>query len=184
MTARNQKNHQGSTCAIRGSLGPETRDHIPPKAIFDKPLPGDLLTIPACLKCNGGASRDDEYFRNGLCLSNHRGSDRYGLAGGKRAIRSIKRSKIYDINVGTPESYAKYHGETKSPMKRTVLDPRSIVKSSAFAKGLVKYRLARPDKVCAASVCRMVYYISLEVLCLAGNHEVLESTARMPNFLD
>lgn len=40
-----------------------TRDHVPPKAIFNKPRPGDLITVPACLKCNQGASVHDERFK-------------------------------------------------------------------------------------------------------------------------
>lgn len=69
-----------------------TRDHIPPKALLTSPLPNDLLTIPACSKCNGGASGDDEYFRNAICMSTYRSNNRHGIAGSERAVRSIKRS--------------------------------------------------------------------------------------------
>lgn len=41
-------------------------DHIPPKSLFPRPLPNDLITVPACAKCNGEASKDDEYFRLAL----------------------------------------------------------------------------------------------------------------------
>jgi len=40
-----------------------TRDHIPPRGIFTQPYPNNLITVPACAKCNNGASKDDEYFR-------------------------------------------------------------------------------------------------------------------------
>lgn len=40
-----------------------TRDHIPPKAIFPKPRPSNLITVPACVRCNGNWSALDEIFK-------------------------------------------------------------------------------------------------------------------------
>jgi len=40
-----------------------TRDHIPPKNLFAKPRPSNLITVPACLTCNNNTKKDDEYFR-------------------------------------------------------------------------------------------------------------------------
>src|SRR5712692_1699526 len=45
-----------------------TRDHVPPKNLFTPPLPGNLITVPACDGCNNGASEDDEVFRNELSI--------------------------------------------------------------------------------------------------------------------
>jgi hypothetical protein len=54
-------------CAYCGAVGKVTRDHIPSKAIFSKPLPDDLITVPACPKCHSDeTSKDDEYFRLAL----------------------------------------------------------------------------------------------------------------------
>ena len=39
------------------------RDHVPPKSLFPKPAPANLITVPACSKCNRGLSKDEEYFR-------------------------------------------------------------------------------------------------------------------------
>ncbi|QQT24500.1 hypothetical protein [Sphingobacterium spiritivorum] len=44
----------------------DTRDHIPSKNILEKPYPNNLLTIPACKKCNQSFSSDEEYFLNVL----------------------------------------------------------------------------------------------------------------------
>ena len=50
-------------CAICGkNVECVTRDHIPPKSMFAV-KPSNLITVPACLECNGGSSADDEYFR-------------------------------------------------------------------------------------------------------------------------
>jgi hypothetical protein len=46
-------------CSQRDAV---TYDHVPPKSLFGKPRPR-LVTVPSCLQCNLGASKDDEYFR-------------------------------------------------------------------------------------------------------------------------
>lgn len=46
-----------------------TEDHIPPKTLYPKSLWPHLLRIPSCIKCNGGASKDDEYLRTIIGLS-------------------------------------------------------------------------------------------------------------------
>lgn len=51
-------------CAYCGEKDPATRDHIPPKNLFGKPLPNDLITVPCCKKCHEDTSKDDEYFRS------------------------------------------------------------------------------------------------------------------------
>ncbi len=50
-------------CVYCGSAEALTDDHIPPKTLFPKPRPSNLITVPSCRSCNEGASRDDEYFR-------------------------------------------------------------------------------------------------------------------------
>ena len=65
--------HRDQICAICGKRPATTRDHIPPRGIFAEPRPRDLITVPACLVCNRGYSKDDEAFR--VYLSLHVGSD-------------------------------------------------------------------------------------------------------------
>lgn len=47
----------------KGVEGNRSVDHVPPKGLFPRPLPNDLLTVPCCIRCNGEKSRDDEFFR-------------------------------------------------------------------------------------------------------------------------
>ncbi len=56
-------------CIYCGEAEPRTKDHIPPKNLFDKPYPSNLWTVPACRKCNGALSKDDEYFRAALTIT-------------------------------------------------------------------------------------------------------------------
>ncbi len=55
-------------CVYCGKTRPVTDDHIPPKNLFAKPRPSDLITVPSCYPCNFSASQDDEYFRLNLVL--------------------------------------------------------------------------------------------------------------------
>lgn len=50
-------------CAICGKNPATTNDHIPPKGMFPRPRPHDLITIPACLECNKRTEKLDEEFR-------------------------------------------------------------------------------------------------------------------------
>ena len=47
-------------CVICGEYAPKTKEHAPPKAIFPK-KPSDLITVPACEKCQ---KSEDEGFRD------------------------------------------------------------------------------------------------------------------------
>lgn len=50
-------------CTICGAADATTLDHLPPKNLFPKPRPSDLITVPSCLRCNNVGSKHDEEFR-------------------------------------------------------------------------------------------------------------------------
>ncbi len=39
-----------------------TRDHVPPRFLLERPFPPNLRTVPSCMRCNNGASRDEQYL--------------------------------------------------------------------------------------------------------------------------
>lgn len=41
----------------------KTKDHVPPKALFQPPLPTNLVTVPCCFRCNNKHSGFDERLR-------------------------------------------------------------------------------------------------------------------------
>lgn len=49
-------------CVLCGIREATTSDHVPPKAIFPKPRPNDLVTVPSCFICNNKGSKHDEEF--------------------------------------------------------------------------------------------------------------------------
>jgi len=80
-------------CAICGIRKAVTKDHVPPRGIFVKPRPNNLIKVPACVPCNNRASDLDERFRVYLVL--HVGGS--GGAGEelftKEALRTIRHNK-------------------------------------------------------------------------------------------
>jgi len=86
-------NTKAQACAYCGEPA-STRDHIPPSKLFTPPLPSDLITVPACKKCNNGASSDDEIFRNELAIMAGSFDGSANAAERLRpSVRSIKRNK-------------------------------------------------------------------------------------------
>ena len=59
---------QPRMCVYCGSRQATTIDHIPPRAIFPKPRPDDLVTVPSCFPCNNQSSKDDEEFRTFISI--------------------------------------------------------------------------------------------------------------------
>lgn len=62
-------------CCYCGLRKATTKDHVPPKAIFNKPRPDDLITVPCCFECNNQASPFDEKFKAylGMHIARHGG---------------------------------------------------------------------------------------------------------------
>lgn len=80
-------------CAICGINEATTSDHIPPKSIFPKPRPNNLITVPSCFDCNNSASELDEVFR--LYLALHVGdlNDKITAVYFHEALRTFKHNK-------------------------------------------------------------------------------------------
>lgn len=57
------KKRKFGVCVFCGQETRLTKDHIPPKNIFPKPRPNNLITVYSCENCNLGTGKDDEYFR-------------------------------------------------------------------------------------------------------------------------
>lgn len=67
-----------------------TRDHVPPKALFKKPRPANLVAVPACAGCNSAFQKDDEYFLT-LSLEIRAQNTPAALAVADNRIRSMNR---------------------------------------------------------------------------------------------
>lgn len=85
------------SCAYCGSRQDVTRDHVPPKNVFSKPRPSDLITVPACRSCNSSASKDDEYFRLKLCTSDLVGNHPAAKNNRATIFRSLNRPQAHGL---------------------------------------------------------------------------------------
>jgi len=80
-------------CAYCGEPA-TTVDHIPPESLYTPPRPSNLITVPACSKCNNGASIDDELFRNELSImAGSFGESTNAAERLKTSLRGIRRNK-------------------------------------------------------------------------------------------
>ena len=69
-----------------------SREHVPPGCIFPSPVPSNinLITVPACEKCNNGSKKDDEYFKAIITM----GSAKNAVA--EENFKKWSRKKITD----------------------------------------------------------------------------------------
>lgn len=66
--SRKPRKKPAAECVYCGTLGEITYDHVPPKNLFPRPRPSNLITVPSCKRCNNSASKDDEYLRNSIVM--------------------------------------------------------------------------------------------------------------------
>src|SRR4051812_1561276 len=68
MARRRLRKLRGKLCAYCSNPA-ESIDEPVPRCMFTRPLPTDIVKVPACRACNGGKSKDDEYLRDMLAFS-------------------------------------------------------------------------------------------------------------------
>jgi len=97
-------NNKFGQCVYCGTVGKITKDHIPPKNLFSKPRPSNLITVEACHQCHSNTSEDDEHFR----LVLHAREDVAEHPAAKRLRPSVMRS------LDRPEAIGMVHGFAQS----------------------------------------------------------------------
>lgn len=81
------------SCIYCGGQRELTNDHVPPKNLFPKPRPSNLITVPACTLCHSSTSKDDEYFRLKLCMSENVGDHPDADINRETILRSLNREQ-------------------------------------------------------------------------------------------
>lgn len=82
--------HVKPTCVYCGSNPGETRDHVPPKALFAKPRP-TLITVPCCHQCRETQSLDDEYFVRMILMRRELPQNSLAIAARDAVLRSLTK---------------------------------------------------------------------------------------------
>lgn len=127
-----------------------TRDHVPPKVIFPKPRPSDLITVPSCQYCNHEAHLDDQYFAYVLTQEQFHGDIHPDLNKVRQSIcSSMKRpesdqfrrsilSQMKNIELLTPSGISIGSAVTYKCDKERIL---KVVKR--IAKGLFRHHVGK-----------------------------------------
>src|SRR3989344_341924 len=124
-----------ATCAYCGILNDVTMDHVFSRGLFpeDYTRAKNVLTLPACAKCNNGLSEDEEHFRvflinlsaeyskeaDDILFSKIKRSIEKAPGKGHKILASMELVNLYDLN-GTflgektkihisPEDWQRHH---------------------------------------------------------------------------
>jgi hypothetical protein len=88
-----RKNTKPHICAYCGSSDSLTKDHVPPKNLFPKPRPHNLVKVLACNNCHSQTSKDDEYFRLKILMRNGISSNLAARVVWNTVLRSLSKSE-------------------------------------------------------------------------------------------
>lgn len=121
--AKKHPNRMASSgrCTYCGSWKRLTKDHIPPKCLFGKPRPNDLITVPCCNQCNVSASKDDEYFRLMLAMRDDAGDHPEAQKVLPQVIRSLQRPQARGLQGSLMENINEFY----SSNKKGFIEPRA-----------------------------------------------------------
>jgi len=90
---RNMGHITNRVCIYCGETTDITDDHVPPKCLFQSPLPSNLITVPACRTCNAQFGRDDEYFKTAMVFRWDTDSHPVAVARRESALRAVAREQ-------------------------------------------------------------------------------------------
>lgn len=108
-----------TVCAICGINEATTRDHVPPKAIFPKPQPENLITVPACSDCNNGASDLDDLFKVYLSMHAAGESDIARRLFTEKTARTLERNKSLLARIAEESKELQIEDESGNFVTRT-----------------------------------------------------------------
>lgn len=81
------------SCIYCGATTDLTDDHVPPKCLFERPRPTNLITVPSCRPCNERFGRDDEYFKTATVFRWDTDTHPVALARRDSAMRAMQRGE-------------------------------------------------------------------------------------------
>ncbi len=92
-------------CVYCGEHRDVTRDHVPPRCLFSKPRPSDLVIVPCCESCNREFQKHDEYFRIAVTTGIDNEKFAKESADSVRAINSLARPASHRFARSLLEKY-------------------------------------------------------------------------------
>ena len=154
--AKKKRRPPKAECVYCGKHGLRDWDHVPPQNLFPKHTEG-LIKVPSCLKCNSGASKDDEYFRQVLVLRHDISEDPAAKELYPKVLRSLRHPKKKGmlrslLRTMTPVEMVSPAGLYLGRTGRFEMDPYRLTRvAERIARGLLwhhhKVRLPDSHKV-------------------------------------
>lgn len=131
------------SCGVELIPANRSKDHVPPKGMFPRPLPRNLITVPCCRDCNQSHSKDEEFFRLIATLGLNRAQEAEALYEERTLPNTIKKNRLREeITAMLATSEARWEGVNGviAPLA-TVRVPVRPLKSVAakVARGLVAH---------------------------------------------
>lgn len=139
------------TCVYCENFKTITKDHVPPKNLFKKPRPNNLITVPACHDCNKGASEDDEYFRTVMAFR----EDTYEHP----EVKKLYEKTIRGLNRPTKNKFRKHLLENMN--KAPYFTESGIYLGE---KNIITVDMQRIRSVIHRTVCGLYYNETEEIL--------------------
>ena len=139
-------------CYLCSLTGADTKDHIPPKSLFN--TGGQRLTLPAHQKCNSEFSEDEEYFRDVI-------------------IQQSSAFNLRNIENITEKIFRSWRSTGINRYKKLILTAtRSLIKNRAG--DFKEFLLIKPDNDIlsrvAVKIARGIIYNDTGVVTLPSNY--------------
>ena len=90
--SRRERARQALKCAYCGAPA-KTKDHVPPRSLFVRPYPANLVTVPSCFKCNQKKALDDALLRDALTSDIEAQPNKTAIAAFRPVPRSVERNR-------------------------------------------------------------------------------------------
>lgn len=112
MMSKRKRKQKTGICALCGTTGTVTREHVPPKNLFLKPRPTNTITTDLCEKCNHSFHLDDEYFRVFIAAGAQPGTKLWQLWDKKVVGSSFTRSGGLKGRLNDDHQLLRQHAES------------------------------------------------------------------------
>lgn len=131
------KTRKSDVCVLCGKRPAVTVDHLPPKSIFPKPRPNDLITVPACKECNNHRSGLDEEFKVFIGINGGHGEE------GEELFRNqTKRTLDYNARL-KQELISTLDVATLKTPEGVIIGEAPVVKLNADAHDIIIEQMVR-----------------------------------------
>ncbi|MGO9992866.1 MAG: hypothetical protein ACLPTF_10205 [Steroidobacteraceae bacterium] len=112
-------------CVLCGINAATSREHVPAESFFERPYPPDLITVPACARCNQGSQLDDDYFLAFLVSREIAGTPAVLDTVRDRVYRGLRRPERPGLHIRLLEASTLVRSGVGTERQRVAVETRS-----------------------------------------------------------